>query len=246
MAGGMAKQGMIPVFAVYSSFLQRGYDQLIHDISLCKLHAVFAVDRAGLVGADGETHHGIFDVGYLSSVPGMKVYSPANFAELHSMLRHAVLENSGSVTVRYPRGVEGAYKTDWDGSDFSCVREGSDCAIVTYGLLTNNALAAAELLAQRGISAAVWKLHVVAPLDEDALVKALAPYGAVLIAEEAAQSGGAGEHLLAAFARRGERKTYGLANLGRDIPHQGTLAELHKALGLDAEGLAERVKTMIR
>ncbi len=161
------------------------------------------------------------------------------------MLRHAVLKESGSVTVRYPRGVEGAYKTDWDGSDFSCVREGSDCAIVTYGLLTNNALAAAELLAQQGISAAVWKLHVVAPLDEDALAKALLPYGAVLFAEETEQSGGVGEHLLAALAQRGEGKKVRLANLGREIPNQGTLGELQKALGLDAEGLAAAMKKLI-
>ena len=246
LAAGLAMQGSIPVFAVYSTFLQRAYDQLIHDISLCKLHAVFAVDRAGLVGADGETHHGIFDVGYLSSVPGMKVFSPANFAELHSMLRHAALKEAGSVTVRYPRGVEGAYRNDWDGSDFSCVREGSDCAIVTYGLLTNNALAAAELLAQQGISAAVWKLHVVAPLNHEALAKALAPYGGVLIAEEAVRSGGVGEHLLAELAQRGDDKKYLLANLGRDIPNQGTQNELLKACGLDAEGLAAAVKTMIR
>ena len=162
------------------------------------------------------------------------------------MLRHAALNESGSVTVRYPRGVEGIYKTDWDGSDFSCVREGSDCAIVTYGLLTNNALAAAELLSQQGISAAVWKLHVVTPLDEEAVAKALAPYGAVLIAEEAESSGGVGEHLLAELSQRGEGKTCRLANLGRDIPNQGTLGELQKAIGLDAEGLAKVVKTMIR
>ena len=117
---------------------------------------------------------------------------------------------------------------------------------MTYGLLTNNALAAADLLAQQGISAAVWKLHVVAPLQVGELKKVLMPYGAVLIAEEAERSGGVGEHLLAEFAQQGEGKKYRLTNLGRDIPNQGTLGELQKAVGLDAEGLAAALKEMMK
>ena len=103
-AAGMAKQGLVPVLAVYSSFLQRGYDMLLHDVALSGLHVVLGVDRAGLVGADGETHHGCFDVMYLSQVPGMKVFCPASFAELRTMLRRAVQEETGPVAVRYPRG----------------------------------------------------------------------------------------------------------------------------------------------
>ena len=103
-AAGMAKQGLVPVLAVYSSFLQRGYDMLLHDVALSGLHVVLGVDRAGLVGADGETHHGCFDVMYLSQVPDMKVFCPASFAELRTMLRRAVQEETGPVAVRYPRG----------------------------------------------------------------------------------------------------------------------------------------------
>ena len=109
MAAGMAKQGLTPVFAVYSSFLQRSYDMLIHDVSLQKLHVVLAVDRAGLVGNDGETHHGLFDVSFLSSVPGMSVWCPASFAEMKQMLRRAVIDQDGPVAIRYPRGGEGRY-----------------------------------------------------------------------------------------------------------------------------------------
>ena len=245
LAAGLAMQGCVPVFAVYSTFLQRSYDQLIHDVSLCGLHTVLAVDRAGLVGADGETHHGIFDVGYLTSVPGMKVFCPANFAQLRSMLRHAALKESGPVAVRYPRGVEGDYRADWNGEDFALLREGTDCVIVTYGLMVNNALAAAEQLAKEGISAGVLQLHVLNPLNCDALAAVLAPARAVLIAEEAEQCGGVGERLLAELAQRGvTEKKFRLRNLGRDIPQQGTLAELQKAWGLDAESLAALVREM--
>ena len=112
MAAGMAKQGLTPVVAIYSSFLQRAYDQLIHDTALSDLHVVFAVDRAGMVGADGETHHGIFDATFLSEIPNMTVLCPSNFAELRTMLDRAVNEIKGPVAIRYPRGGEGDYKED--------------------------------------------------------------------------------------------------------------------------------------
>ncbi len=247
LAAGLAMQGTTPVFAVYSTFLQRSFDQLIHDVSLSGLHAVFAVDRAGLVGADGETHHGIFDVGYLSAVPGMKLYAPANFAELSSMLRAAVEKDCGPVAVRYPRGVEGNYTADWDGSDCTLLREGRDAVIVSYGLMTNNALAAAELLAAKNIRAAVLKLNVLAPLEKETLVNLLAPYGAVLVAEEALECGGVGERLAAALAEcGGAGRKLRLRNLGREIPAQGTLNELHRELGLDAGGLCALVEEMLR
>lgn len=123
MAGGMAKQGMVPVFAVYSSFLQRGYDMLIHDVALQNLHVVFCVDRAGLVGSDGETHHGVFDVSYLSSVPDMTVLCPASYAELETMLRAAIYDINGSVAIRYPRGREGKiYRLQYRAQKRFCVR----------------------------------------------------------------------------------------------------------------------------
>ena len=165
MAGGMASQGLIPVFAVYSTFLQRSYDMLIHDVSLMGLHAVFAVDRAGIVGKDGQTHQGSFDVAYLSSVPGMTVYSPSSFAELRAMLRRAVLEETGPVAVRYPRGGEGAYREDRSDTPCAVLREGTDVTLAAYGIGINSALAAAELLAARGVSAEVVKINRLAPLD---------------------------------------------------------------------------------
>ena len=137
MASGMAKQGLKPVAAIYSSFLQRAYDMLIHDTSLQRLHLVLGVDRAGIVGNDGDTHNGCFDISYLSSVPYMRILCPASFAELRVMLRKAVLELDGPVAVRYPRGGEGAYQ-DCHPEPVAVLREGSDLTILTYGIVIND------------------------------------------------------------------------------------------------------------
>ena len=152
MCGGMASQGMKPIFAVYSTFLQRAYDMLIEDVGLMKLHVVFAVDRAGLVGRDGTTHQGSFDIAYLSSVPGMKIYAPASFAELRSMLKHAVEEETWPVAVRYPRGGEGAYTDDSSAEDAVVLSEGRDLTLVCHGILTNEAISAVRELEKAGLA----------------------------------------------------------------------------------------------
>ena len=142
MSAGLAKQGMVPVFAVYSSFLQRGFDMLLHDVALQQLHVVLAVDRAGLVGADGPTHHGCQDVGYLTQIPGMTVLCPACFEELRAMLR-AAIHMDGPVAVRYPRGGESRRYPCWTGESASILRQGTDVTLVSYGTLTDEILAAA-------------------------------------------------------------------------------------------------------
>jgi len=134
MAAGLAAQGAIPVFAVYSTFLQRGYDQLIHDVALERLHVVLGVDRAGLVGADGETHHGCFDPLYLSNIPGFTVLCPASFAELRTMLYKALFEIDGPVAIRYPRGGEGCFREDTSDKPLVCLRSGTDVTLLGYGV----------------------------------------------------------------------------------------------------------------
>ena len=134
MAGGLAKQGMIPVVAIYSTFLQRAFDQILQDVSMLDLHVVFAVDRAGLVGDDGPTHHGVFDVGFLRQVPGMTVLCPADQAELAWMLRKAVFELSGPVAVRYPKGGDGAYT---EICPAPVIRQGRDMTLVCYQHISN-------------------------------------------------------------------------------------------------------------
>lgn len=245
MAGGMAKQGLIPVFAVYDSFLQRGYDMLIQDMALEKLHGVLAVDRCGLVGADGETHHGCLD--YLSQIPGMTVLAPASFAELRRMLRRAVLDMTGPVAVRYPRGGEDGYDGDCGDEPVTVLRQGTDAAIVTYGILTGQALRAAELLEKEGVSLRVVKLNRVAPLDGDGICRALDGVKRVVAAEDQLRTGAVGERLGALLLERGAGiERYALRNAGEALPAQGSTAQLRHVLGLDAEGMAQAVREVLK
>lgn len=239
MAGGMAKQGLLPVFAVYSSFLQRGYDMLVHDVSLDNLHVVLGVDRAGLVGADGETHHGCFDVMYLSQIPHMTVLCPASFAELRTMLRRAVFHTEGPVAVRYPRGGEGVYTACCGEEDFAVLREGSDGTIVTYGVLINEALAAAELLCERGRNVRVVKINRIAPLESSAVCAALGGEQPMLVLEDCMGVGCVGQRIAAILAQGGcaPRKLI-LKNLGTTVAPHGTVAQLYEAFELDAASVA--------
>ena len=238
MAGGMAKQGLCPVFAVYSSFLQRGYDMLIHDVGLQKLHAVFAVDRAGLVGNDGETHHGVFDLDYLSAVPGMHIWCPASFEELRQMLRHAVEEENGPVAIRYPRGGEGRYREAFLEPE-RILREGRDLTIVCYGTMVNSVLDAADQLAEQGISAELVKLGCVTPNSFDLSMKSLQKTGRLLIAEDVCAAGCVGDRVLAEAGLRGVKlRKAKLINLGDGLVTHGSVPELMKLCGLDADSLA--------
>ena len=236
MSAGLARQGLKPVFAVYSSFLQRGYDQLIHDVALEGLPVVLAVDRAGLVGADGETHQGAFDVGYLCQVPGMRLWAPANFAELRSMLALA-LAAQGPAALRYPRGAEGAFREDTSAQAAAVLRSGGDVSIVTYGILINQALAAAELLAARGISAQVVKLNRLDILGET-LIDALAETPRLVVAEDTARQGGVGVRLLARLSERRLCPKHRLLDLGSGVVPHGSVSALLGELRLDAAGIA--------
>lgn len=247
MAAGMAAQGLKPVFAVYSSFLQRGYDMLLHDVSLQKLHVTFAVDRAGLVGADGQTHHGCFDPLYLSQVPGMTVYCPASFAELRSMLRRGVLETDGPVAVRYPRGGEGMYTADCGDTFYTELRQGCDGTIVTYGVLVNQVLSAAELLHQKGIEVRVIKLNQIAPITDDMVQQALTQDHLLMVVEDCMGVGCVGQCISATMTRLGHcpRKLI-LKNSGCRIVPEGKVEELYRLLGIDAQSIAETMEEAAR
>lgn len=245
MAGGMAKQGMVPVFAVYSSFLQRGYDMLIHDIALQNLHVVFCVDRAGLVGSDGETHHGVFDVSYLSSVPDMTVLCPASYAELETMLRAAIYDINGSVAIRYPRGGEGKY-TACNTAPETLLREGRDVTLVCYGIMTNEVLDAAERLAAEGISAEVIKLSMIKPPDFDLVMRSLRKTGKLLISEDVCEAGCVGSRILEEAAiNEIHVRAAKLLNLGEGIVSHGTVAELLHDFGLDADCIVSAAMEMM-
>lgn len=245
MAGGMAKQGMVPVFAVYSSFLQRGYDMLIHDVALQNLHVVFCVDRAGLVGSDGETHHGVFDVSYLSSVPDMTVLCPASYAELETMLRAAIYDINVSVAIRYPRGGEGKY-TACNTAPETLLREGRDVTLVCYGIMTNEVLDAAERLAAEGISAEVIKLSMIKPPDFDLVMRSLRKTGKLLISEDVCEAGCVGSRILEEAAiNEIHVRAAKLLNLGEGIVPHGTVAELLHDFGLDADGIVSAAMEMM-
>ena len=240
MAAGMAKQGMLPVFAVYSSFLQRGYDMLFHDVALQNLHVVFAVDRAGLVGADGATHHGVADVAYLSQIPGMTVLAPASFQELRDMLRRAVLELTGPVAVRYPRGGEGAYRAPWSGQAADRIRTGADVTLLAYGTMIAEAERAARRLeAEEGIAAEVVKLNRIAPLPLDLVLESVGKTGRMVVAEDCFAVGCVGQQVSAALAQAGIQTKIRLLNLGQRFVQQGTVPQLQRSLGLDAQGIYE-------
>lgn len=243
MAAGMAKQGLTPVVAIYSSFLQRAYDQLIHDTALSDLHVVFAVDRAGMVGADGETHHGIFDATFLSEIPNMTVLCPSNFAELRTMLDRAVNEIKGPVAIRYPRGGEGAFTADTSAGDFAELRTGKDITLCAYGTLINNVLGAAELLHEDGIEARVVKLNRISPFRGGELSRIFGTTKRLLVAEECSGVGCIGQRIAAILAEEGhEPQRLMLCNLGRRFIEQGSVGELYRQCGLDAESLALTAK----
>ena len=243
MAAGMAKEGLIPVACVYSSFLQRGFDMLIHDVALLRLHVVLGVDRAGLVGEDGETHHGVFDTAYLGAVPGMTVCCPASFREAEDMLERALFAESGPVAVRYPRGGEGEYR-EGGAQALECLREGGDVCIAAYGTMINEALGAARALEAEGISARVLKIGRVLPLEAEPVLAAARDCGRLVVAEEVCASGCIGGRILAAAGGQAGFKCR-LLNLGEGIVGQGGTEKLRALAGIDAAGIAAAAKELM-
>lgn len=242
MAAGLAKQGMIPVFAVYSTFLQRGYDMLIHDVALQNLHVVLGVDRAGLVGADGETHHGCFDALFLSEIPGFTVLCPSNFAELRRMTRQALHEIEGPVAVRYPRGGEGAFQEDTAQAPLVRLRTGTDVTLLAYGMMINHVLEAAKILEQHGISAEVLKLNRISPLDGETLGGFFGSTDCLLVAEDSFGAGCVGQRIAAILAQQGTApKRLILKNLGKTFAPEGTVPQLEHCFGLDGASLAAAI-----
>ena len=243
MAGGMAKQGMVPVFAVYASFLQRGYDQIIHDVALQNLHVVFAVDRFGLVGADGATHHGLMNVSFLSAIPNMTVLAPASFQELREMLRVAVEKTDGPVAVCYPRGGQGKYTDAWNREDSCLLRRGDGVTLVSYGVLINQVLEAVDLLAEEGICPEVIKLNTLAPLVPDRILLSVKKTGRVVVAEECFHTGGVGQQLCQALLSAGVHpERVALCDCGDQFVDHGTVDQLRRSVGIDALGIAQAVR----
>ena len=248
MAGGLAKQGMRPVVALYSTFLQRSYDMILQDVGMLHLPVVLAVDRAGLVGEDGETHHGVFDVGFLRQVPGMQILCPGCTDELKQMLSWAVTKNESPVALRYPRGGDrGEIASAWDPEMPVVVeKSGEKVAIVTYGTLTANVQEAAEILNQHGIDAAVIRLTQIEPIPEGVLAQTLAHYRYVLIAEETSSGAGIGEALICALSARLPQCKFELLDLKKGYITHGSLKELYAHCGLDGKSISNHIQEVLK
>ena len=250
-AGGMATEGYIPVVAIYSTFLQRGYDEILHDVCLQNLHVVFALDRGGLVGADGPTHHGVFDYSYMRSMPNMVIMAPKDENELQHMLKTAV-DYPGPISLRYPRGEGWGVALDremksLDIGKAELLRDGADVVIAAVGQPVMPALRAAQDLAPLGINAAVVNARFVKPLDKDLFRNLLTRVPRLITVEDHVVAGGFGSAVVEMLADEGlagvEVKRLGVPD--RFIPH-GTQDELRKICGFDKDAIAQAALQMVR
>lgn len=243
MAGGLAKQGMTPVVALYSTFLQRAYDQLMQDVGILHMHVVLAVDRAGLVGDDGPTHHGVFDVGFLRQIPGMRILAPASLEEQAQMLTWAIQTYDGPVAVRYPRGTEGAYTgSAWDGKTTAVShRKGRDITLITYGTLINPVLDAAARLEKQGIQCTVLRLLELADFSVKEILGMMPEKKNVVVIEETAANSGVKLPLAWELQQQCPDCRVSGIDLGKGFVPHGNQARLYEYCGLDADSIARFV-----
>lgn len=243
-AAGLAKGGVIPVVAIYSTFLQRAYDQMLHDVALQNLHVVFAIDRAGIVGEDGETHQGIYDIAYIRTMPNFVFMAPASPRELEMMLEYAVLKHNGPIAVRYPRGtgyeIEGLEEPVKLGKGL-VVRPGKDITIIAVGNFLHTALRTADLLEEEGISCEVINPRFIKPLDRSLLKQSIARTGRVVVMEDGIASGGFGSSVLEFISNEGiAAKALLLGFPDEPVPH-GSREQLYGKYGLDPWSIRDRV-----
>ena len=250
LAAGMAVQGMVPFCNIYSSFMQRAYDQVIHDVALQNLDVVFCLDRGGLVGEDGATHHGVFDYAYFRPIPNITIASPLDEHELRNMMYTAQLGGKGTFVIRYPRG--GCVNLDWQNpmeeiviGKGRCLREGDNIAILSIGHVGNAALEAAAIAEAKGINVAVYDMRFLKPLDEDLVRQVASKYTDIITIENGALKGGLGS-AVAEFVVDNNLKV----NLHRmGIPDyfvaHGSLKELHKECGIDTDAVVEMIMNIV-
>jgi 1-deoxy-D-xylulose-5-phosphate synthase len=244
-AAGMATQNIIPVVAIYSTFLQRGFDQIIHDVALQKLHVVFVLDRAGLVGADGPTHHGAFDISYLRIIPGMVIMAPKDESELRDMLYTAVNYN-GPVAIRYPRGsaIGVPLKEGFDSIEIGkseLIKEGNDVAVISLGTMMKYTSEAVDKNENRGISCELINARFAKPLDTVTLDRIAAKFKKIVTVEENALTGGFGSAVLEYMNGKGYYVEVLRIGLPDNFVDHGTQEELHNILGIDAGGIAGKI-----
>ena len=244
-AAGLAAAGLKPIVAVYSSFLQRAYDQILHDVCIQELHVVFAIDRAGLVGSDGETHQGIFDLSYLSCLPNMTILAPKNKWELSDMIKYAV-DFSGPIAVRYPRGEAfdelKEYRAPLEYGKAEVLYEESDILLFAVGSMVKTALTVRERLKEKGYSCSLVNARFVKPFDEELLLKLQKNHKFLVTLEENVQSGGFGEHVLEFMNTNGDSSMEVLNIAIPDVyVEHGNVELLRKETGIDADGIIGKI-----
>lgn len=256
-SAGLAAQGMIPFCNIYSSFMQRAYDQVIHDVALQNLHVVFCLDRAGIVGEDGVTHHGAFDIAFFRPIPNLTICAPMDEHELRDMMYTAQQDGMGAMVIRYPRGL--SVHADWKNEmkpipvgKGRCIRNGKDVAVLTIGHVGNQAVAAAETLASEGIEVGVYDMRFVKPLDTDLLKEIASNYKAVVTVEDGCLQGGFGSAVLEYYQQRHHEEISMpipvVSRLG--IPDyfvsHGSVPRLQNECGYDAAAIAQNVRKLVK
>ncbi|MEX0859219.1 MAG: 1-deoxy-D-xylulose-5-phosphate synthase [Balneolaceae bacterium] len=249
-AAGLAAEGKKPFCAIYSSFLQRGYDQVIHDVAIQNLPVVFCIDRAGFAGADGPTHHGAYDVSFLRAVPNLVLASPLNEQDLRDMMFTASEYEDASWAIRYPRGSATGMKmrASFEKMEVGkgvCLREGDDVAILTFGPIGKYAIEAASTLSDEGIEIGHYDMRFAKPLDTDLLDEISKKYDRIITLEDGAKLGGFGSAVAEYIAEKEKRPLLKILGIPDRIVEHGTQEELHNEVGIGVEGILETVRNLI-
>ena len=249
-AGGLAKDGMHPYCAIYSTFLQRGYDSIIHDVAIQGLPVTFCIDRGGIVGEDGVTHHGLFDLAYLRCIPGMVVASPINEHDLRNLMFTAQEEGMGPFAIRYPRGK--GVLTDWRNEMTTlpvgrgqCLRQGKDVAVLSIGHIGNEVIKAIDHLAEQGINVGHYDMIYLKPIDDDLLKEATSRYKAIITIEDGTVVGGLGSAVAEWMVNHDCKTRLRMLGVQDEFVHQGTVAELYQRCGMDAQSLEHVIKELL-
>ena len=245
LAAGMATQGMVPFCNIYSTFIQRAYDQIIHDVALQNLSVIFCLDRAGLVGEDGATHHGVFDIAYMRSIPNMIVFAPRNEIELRNILYTSQLGLNHPISIRYPRGrgVLFDWKKSFDPIKIGtgvCLQEGRDIAILSLGAIGNNVTKVLEEFPK----VAHYDLRFAKPLDEKLLHKICAEFKQIITLEDGVITGGFGSAILEFSAKHGYKNSIKILGIQDDFIEHGTIDELQKMNGIDSSSIKQTLKNL--
>jgi 1-deoxy-D-xylulose-5-phosphate synthase len=245
-AAGLATQGVIPIVAIYSTFLQRAYDHIVHDCAIQKLHVIFALDRAGVVGADGPTHHGVLDLAYLRPIQGIVVMAPKDEQELRNMLYSAVNSyKSGPVAIRFPRGASigvpiGEMK-ELELGKSEKLRDGDDVAILGIGNMVQHSIQAAELLKEQGVNATVINARFVKPLDTNMIDNLCSMNMPIVTVEDGQKQGGFGSAVSEYMTEKNYSNKLTILGIDDEFIEHGTQDELYEVIGIDTKGIANSV-----